>query len=1080
MSLSSVSVKRAVTVSMVYLAVVGFGLFEYSKLPQDLFPDISFPMVVVVTQYAGSGPKDVEKLVTQPIENAVASVEGVKEINSQSKYGMSVVRVEFNWGTDMFRAETDIRKNIDLFATVLPDAAEKPITFAFDPSLQPVVFLMVNGPYGPAEMRKIAEDLVEPRLERIPGVADANTAGGLKREIQVELIPERLRALMVAPQQVLQAIRTANVQLPGGSVRQGGQLLSINTQGRFVKVDEIKEVIVTKRGDREIRVKDVARVRDWFQEPTRLIRSNGKSSVMMLVRKQSDANTLLVAKAVLEGIPDIERQLPKGVKLDVMFAQSDMINRAVGNVLSTGQQAFLLAGLVLLLFLANWWAAVIVSLAIPISLVVTFPVMNYTHTSLNMISLTGLALAIGMLVDNAIVVIENVYRHMELGKPAREAAIQGAEEVGMAITASTLTTLSVFIPVLFVPGIVGALFKDMVVTICLSISASLIVARTLIPMAASRLLKTDAQIAEAKAVRTRGQKALYLGLSILFFPFLLLQPVARATQWFLRGFTRGYGGLLRVALRWRKTTLLVALGGFVGSIFVMANLGRDFMPKGDNGMIVLQVTGASGNNLQFTSKLVRDVEKVVKKTVPESKVYAVDLGVGEGIGAVFGSGEYAGLIRIRLPPLDTHLFGKATGRTRTQPEIEEALRKQYEKIPGLEIRPFQFSPMGNEADIVVNIYQDDLAQAKILGEKVRDELAKIPGLKDVKSSMEESSPELKVILNRKRITQLGTNSGLVTATISTYFSGSLAGVYQEGADEYKILVRVPPAVRKDVERLKSVPVFMSTGAIMPLASVASFEENIGPTMIERKGQRRVVKVLASQTGTRALNEVAADVHKKLQKMDWPEGTVWTIGGAAEDMKDSMKYMAFAFLAALLLVYMVMASQFESLLEPFVILLSVPLSVIGVALALWVTNTTLSMTAGIGVVMLAGIVVNNAIVLIDYLKQQWDGRWDTLIDVAVEAGVTRLRPILMTTLTTVLAMVPLALGIGEGAETWAPMARAVIGGLMTSMLLTLIVVPAWYVLIAGWRARRRERRAARLAERKAALADTPDEPEPDPA
>jgi len=1068
MNLSSFSVKRAVTISMIYLAVVGFGIFEYRKLPRDVFPDISFPQVVVVTQYAGAGPKDVEKLITQPLENAVASVEGVKEVRSKSKYGMSVLEVEFSWGTDMFQAETDIRKNIDLFASALPDDADEPITFAFDPSLQPVVFLMVNGPYGSAEMRKIAEDLVEPRLERIAGVAAANTAGGLKREIQVELNPERLRALMVAPQQVLQAIRTANVQLPGGAVRQGGQLIAIKTQGRFEKVEEIEEVIITKREGREIRVKDVARVKDWFQEPTRLIRNNGKSSVMVLVRKQSDANTLLVAKAVLESRSDIEKQLPKGTKLDVMFAQSDMINRALGNVVNTGWQAFILAGLVLLLFLANGWAATIVSLAIPISLVVTFPVMNATGVSLNTISMTGLALAIGLLVDNAIVVIENIYRHMEAGLPAREAAVRGTQEVGMAITASTLTTLSVFLPVLFVPGIVGALFKDMVVTICLSITASLIVARSLIPMAASRLLSTPEEAQRRRRQRTLPARILLAPLTGLG---MLLGPLGRGVQWFLRGLLRFYGGSLRVALRFRKTTLLVAFGVLVLSGFMFANLGRDFLPKGDNGMITLEFEGDSGNNLRLTSELARPLEEIIKEEVPETDVYSVDIGVGEGIGAVFGSGEYAGRVRIRLPPLKKSLFGDGQGRTRTQQEIEEALRKRYEDLPGLEVRPFNFNPTGNEADIEVNIYIDDLVLGKQLGERVRDELAQIPGLKDVKSSLEDASPELKLDLNRDRISQLGTNPGLVTASVSTYFQGSVAGFYQEGADEFRILVRVPPAVRNDVERLKNVPIFLSSGAIMPLAAVAFFKEHLGPTMVQRKGQRRVVKVLATQTGERPLNEVSQDVEKRLERFDWPEGAVWTLGGSAQDMKESMIYLILAFAAALMLVYMVMASQFESLLEPFVILLSVPLSVIGVALALFLTDTTLSMTAGIGVVMLAGIVVNNAIVLIDYLKQQWDGTWATLIDTAVEAGQTRLRPILMTTLTTVLAMVPLALGIGEGSQTWAPMARAVIGGLITSMALTLIVVPTWYVLIAGWRARRREKRAARIAALEAEATTT---------
>jgi HAE1 family hydrophobic/amphiphilic exporter-1 len=910
-------------------------------------------------------------------------------------------------------------------------------------------------------------------------VASATTAGGLKREIHVELIPERLRALFVAPAQVLNAIRQANLQMPGGAVRQGGQLLSINTQGRFQSVAEIGEVIIVQRAGREIRVKDVARIKDWFQEQNRVIRNNGRSSVMLLVRKQSDANTLLVAKAVLEGRQDIERILPKGVKLDVLFAQSDMINRALGNVEQTSIQAFLLAFVVLFAFLVRLSPSIIVALAIPTSLLVTFPAMKATGVTLNIISMMGLALAIGMLVDNAIVVMENIFRHHQMGKSPRQAAVDGAQEVGMAITASTLTTLSVFLPILFVPGIVGALFKDMVVTICLSIAASLLVARTLIPMAASRTLALRGGwgtrilvilvvVAVLAVLAVTGRWA-YLVTVVLLVA--LFKPLAWVMSWVMPHVINGYGALLRGCLRFRKTTLLVALAMFLGSSALLMTLGRDFLPKSDNGMVELELTGAAGNNLQFTEEQAKELEVLVKAAVPEATLYSVDIGSGEGIGAVFGRGEFAGRMRIKLPPLKKRFFGfgGAGGRQRTQEQIEEALRSKYRDIPGLEVRPFQFNITGSEGDIEVNLFVDDLVQARQLGRQVRDAMEKIPGLKDVKFSLEEASPELKVRLDRKRISQLGTNPGLVTHTISTYFMGGVAGVYQEGADEFKILVRVPPRVRNDVERLKNVPIFLTSGAMMPLAAVARLDEDLGPTQIDRMGQRRVVKITAVK-GERALDALVSDVRASLEKMEWPEGVVWTIGGAAEDQRKSFGYLIWAIVAAMMLVYMVMASQFESLLEPFVILFSVPLAIVGVALGLFLTRTTLSLTAAIGLVMLAGIVVNNAIVLIDYLKQSWDGRWATLIDVTVEAGQVRLRPILMTTLTTVLAMLPMAMGIGEGAETWAPMARAVIGGLVSSMLLTLVVVPAWYVLIAGARARFRERRAARLAAREASAVD----------
>ncbi len=1079
MSLSSLSVRRAVTISMVYIGIIGFGIFNYFQLPRDLFPNLTFPVVVIVTQYSGAGPEDVEKLVSRPIEKAVASVEGVQEVKSTSKYGISVVQLEFDWGTDMFKAETDVRKNIELFAHALPDDIVNPIVFAFDPSLQPVVFLGVTGPYGPAELRRIAEELVEPRLERIPGVASSNTAGGRKREIHVELIPERLRALMVAPTQVVNAIRQANLQLPGGAVRQGGQLLAINTQGRFGSVAEIGEVIIVKRVGREIRVKDVAVIKDWYQEQNRVIRNNGRSAVMTLVRKQSDANTLLVAKAVLESRKDIERVLPKGVRLDVLFAQSDMINRALGNVEQTSTQAFLLAFVVLFAFLVRLSPSIIVALAIPTSLLVTFPAMKATGVTLNTISMMGLALAIGLLVDNAIVVMENIFRHHQMGKPPRQAAVDGAEEVGMAITASTLTTLSVFLPILFVPGIVGALFKDMVVTICLSVAASLLVARTLIPMAASRtlvprkgwgtrILLILAGLAVLAALAVTGKWAYLVTVLVLL---TLLKPLAWLTRWGLPYLTRGYVALLRGCLRFRKTTLVTAMLMFVGSAALLTTLGRDFLPKTDNGMVELEVTGASGNNLQYTETQFAELEAMVKREVPEATLYNVDIGSGEGIGAVFGRGEFAGRMRIKLPPLKKSFFGFefGGGRKRTQQQIEEGLRKKYGDIPGLEVRPFQFNPTGNEGDIEVNIFVDDLVVARQLGKQVRDAMEQIPGLKDVKFSLDEASPELKIRLNRKRISQLGSNPGLVTHTISTYFMGAIAGVYQEDADEFKILVRVPPRVRNDVERLKNVPIFLTSGAMVPLASVASLDEDLGPTRIERKGQRRMVKITATK-GDRALDTLVKEVRAKREKMEWPEGVVWTIGGAAEDQRESFQYLLAAIVVAMMLVYMVMASQFESLLEPFVILFSVPLAIVGVALMLFLTNTTLSLTAAIGLVMLAGIVVNNAIVLIDCLKQSWDGRWATLIDTAVEAGQTRLRPILMTTLTTVLAMAPLAMGVGEGAETWAPMARAVIGGLLSSMLLTLVVVPAWYVLIAGTRARFRERRAV-SASASASASDT---------
>lgn len=1022
---------------MVYVGVVGFGLFSYFRLPRDMFPDLTFPVVVVVTQYSGAGPQDVEQLVTRPIEKAVASVEGVEEVRSTSKYGVSIVNVEFSWGTDMTEAEIDIRKNIDLYAKpMLPDEAEEPVSFAFDPSMQPIVFMMVSGPAGPAEVRRTAEDMVEPRLERIDGVASADTAGGRKREIQVRLNPERLRSLLVDPSQVVQAIRMANLQLPGGAIRQGGQLLTIETKGRFVTVDQINDVIVVKRPEREIRVKDVAEVHDWFEEQTREITVMGKTAVMVMVRKQSDANTVIVVDRVLGQIPQIQKFLPAGYRVQVLFNQATVIKRSLGNVVNTGVQAFVLAGLVLLIFLFSLKAGLIVATAIPISLLVTFSVMDAAGVTLNMLSMSGLALAIGMLVDNAIVVLENVFRHYKMGKHPAKAAVDGSREVSVAIMASTMTTLSVFIPVLFVPGIAGALFSDMVVTICFSLLASLAVAVTLIPMLASKVLSR--QTRKGREKKGWWQKR--------------LDSVARRTS----RMVDGYGSFLKACLRFRKTTIFIAFLMFVGAMALFMPIGKDFFAETDRGRVDLEVTTDSANNVDTTLELVRAVEEEAIKHVPETQLHSSEAGSGEGIGAIFSPGEYSGRVRIKLPPL--------AERDRHQEEIERDLRKKLEDIPGVEVRPSQFSMTGAEGDLEINIYIHDLARGRQLGDRVKREIQKIRGVVDVRHNLEETSPEVSVRLNRDRLAQLGTNPGRITSTISTYFMGSIAGVFQEEGDEYNIMVKSPEAVRNDVERLKNVPVFVGPGVPMPLATVADVDDSLAPSEVSRQAQRRVVKVTAGVSG-RPLGKVMTDVEEVLNGMEWPSDSVWTIGGTAEDMQESFGYLVYALAAAILLVYMVMASQFESLLEPFVILFSIPLAVIGVSPALYLTNTDLTITAAIGGVMLSGIVVNNSIVLIDYLKQQWNGKWESLIDTTVHAGKTRLRPILMTTLTTILAMVPLALGIGEGSETWAPMARAVIGGLTTSMLLTLVVVPAWYVAIAGWRARFRERRAAKREAKK---------------
>ena len=1059
MNISELSVRRGVTFSMIFLVVLGFGLFSLSRLRLDMYPDITFPMIGVVTTYEGAGPREMEDLVTRPIEGVVTAVEGVKKVGSTSKQGASVVFVEFSWGTDLDQAETDVRKNIDFIKGRLPEDADDPISFAFDPSMQPIVFLGISGPYPETRLRQIAEEKVEPMLERLPGVASADTIGGGKREISVQLDPRRLASAGVSPQQVVNALRMDNVQLPGGTIDQGGWQFTIQAKGRFTSVRQIEEVVVGMRQTVPVRVRDVARVVDGLKEATRLVRVDGKPGILLMVRKQSDANTVQAVRAVLKGIAEVERKAGRGVKLKVIFNQGEFIEKAIGNLSTTAGVAFLFAFLVLFFFLRSFRSSIIVAGAIPISVVATFAIMDAWGLTLNMISMAGLALAIGMLVDNSIVVLENIFSFTERDVEARQAAIQGSKEVATAITASTLTTVVVFLPVLFVPGIAGEMFGDMAITICFSLAASLFVARTGIPLAASRLLKRRHAVGGGVEARSQG--------------------------WFVPLIGRVYGRVLGWCLRHRKKTLALSALLFAASIGVGTTLPTEFFPENDQGLFEMQIDLPVGSSLETTDAAFRRMEQIIARYVPERAVYNADVGSGEGFMALFAKGPHSGFMRIKL---------KHRGeRTREQKEIQKDLRKRLNRIPGVTAKMMQPDIFGS-ADIEIKVFGHDLVEARKLGARLKDLLAGVEGTADVSFSLEAGKPEISVVLDRSRCTALGLNTAAVSSTISTVFSGKLASVYQEGGTEYDIRVRGPKAMRLDRRDLVTLPIVTPTGASVPLGSIARIGPSVGPATITRQDQQRVVTVSASVPG-KDLGGVLKRLNVKLGSFVWPDGFTHKVGGQAEDFKESFMYLGIALLAAILLVYMVMASQFESLLHPFLILFSIPLSFVGVVAALGLTGTSLSVMALIGVLILVGVVVNNAIVFIDTINQTRqaqqqaaqddsqpqlsaegpyriassedpEGALQALLTAVKRAGSRRLRPILMTALTTILGMMPLALELGDGAEAWSPMARAVIGGLTTATFLTLLVIPTLYTSLESfrirWRARKQRRRQAREA------------------
>jgi len=1042
MQITKTAIKRGVTFLMIYLVAVGFGLFSLSRLRTDLYPNLEFPVIAVITQYTGVGPFDIENAVTRPIEETVASVQNVKTVSSTSKQGLSLIMLEFEWGTDMNQAEIDVRNTLEWVEDYLPDDVTDPLVFAFDPSMQPIGFYTVgSNVHGLAELRRISELEIEPRIERIPGVASASTTGGLMREIKVLVDPVRLRAHRVSIQQVEMALQMNNLQLPSGWIEDKQREFTIQTLGEYSSIEEIENTSVSMMGESVIRIKDVATVEDGFVESRQRVWTNDKPAVILVLQRQSDANTVNVTNELHDRLPNILEEIPRGVDIEPVWEQAEFITRSISNLGNTAIQAILLAFLVLLFFLRNIRSSVIVAISIPISMVVTFAVMDQAGLTLNMISMAGLALAVGLLVDNSIVVLESIYRHGEMGEDPRTAAEIGANEVSMAITASTLTTVSVFLPVLFVPGLAGQIFNDMVLTICFSLGASLVVALTLVPLMASRFIQYKQKKTQ------RGSLAQFLA-----------KLGNRIGTW-IEKLKRVYLKGLDWSLGHRKTIIWSTLGVLVLSIILLSTLGGEFFPESDQGYVQLAIDKPAGTSLTSMEETVHELNRIINERVPESQMMYTNFGQGEGVFAAFSSSaSYQGETMIKLT--------SRMQRDRSIEAIQDDLREQFRVIPNVDVR---FEDRGAEAmfggggDIVVEIFGHDLAVAEALSNEIVKEVEQVEGVASTKISIREAAPELKINLDRMRIADLGLSTSQVGRVVSTSMLGTVVTRYREGGDEYDIRVQLQKDARQNIRDIESIMVMTPTGHQVPLRSIATIEYGTAPVEITREDQERKVTVSIDVAG-RDLRKTTVDVQKALKNVAVPNDFRIEIGGEAEEMMESILWLLLAFIVAMVLVYMVMASQFESFLDPFIILFTIPLSIIGVAWALFITGTTISVMSLIGIIMLVGIIVNNGIVLVDYTNQLRE-QGHALIKAIHLAGEARMRPVIMTALTTILAMLPLSLGLGESGENWAPMARSVIGGLLVGTILTLIVVPVVYAAIETFVGNRRRKRETRRKQRK---------------
>ena len=1060
------AVERPVTFFMISLIVIGFGLFGLTKLRLNLYPDVSFPTITVYTTYEGVAPGDMETLITRPIEEAVGSISGVRRVRSLSSQGASVVKLNFNWGTDLYIAESDVRKELDFVRRRVPEDAEQPIVFSYDPNQEPIIVLtLTSNVRSPRELRTLAKQQLEQRLERIQGIASSETSGGYERQINIDISNQQMRAYGISISTIAQKLQQENIQVPAGQLIEGRTIYSLRTIGEFKNVDQIRNTIIAVREEQPIMLKDIAKVEDGVARPIGNVHIDGKDGVIVNVYKQSDANVVTAAAEVENSLQDLEEILPSDVNIDVLTNKANFIEMSIENLLWTGLQAVILVVLILLAFLRSGRSALIIAISIPISIIATFSIMDWADLSLNIISLSGLTLAVGMVVDDAVVVLENIFRFREDGKDRDTAAIYGAQEVAVPVVISTLTTLVVFIPILFVPGIAGFLFRDLALTISFALAISSLVALSMIPMMSSLLLKEEKE-REGEDQKSYLQKLLDWSRGntwkrILVSPLLLLGIIVYPIVWlFKKGthksgqffqkrvapvFSRGldrmeksYNDTLDRLVNKSSTVVIAAFILFIITLPIFYLLGGEFFPTVDENAFILDVQREPGVSLLELERTIGQVEEVIDEQVPEARLVVSDFGDKEGIEGADNPGGYQGTVRVELIPKHE--------RSRGQQEIVSALLDTLEVVPGAEIKQITEDPLSPEGEngLIVQIYGFEQQTKENLANAVKQQLQGIDGIVNVFSSADQGRPELTVRMDRERISRLGMNTSQVATALSNAVKGNIATTYVDQGIEFEVLVQLAPDDKTQTTDLRNLQVETPDGEFVPLGNLATIERYTGPTNILRINQERVSEVTADLSDI-DLATASSRTRNRLEEMDWPEGYRYEIAGTAEDQQASFNYLMIAFMIAGILTYMVMASQFESLIEPFIIILTIPLALTGVLLMLWLTGTSISVTSMVGLILLSGIVVNNGIVMIDYIKIL-QAR-DVPRHKAIVMGATRrLRPILMTAFTTILSMVPLALEIGSGSETWSPMARTVIGGLTMSTLLMLFVVPCMYNLV----------------------------------
>ncbi len=1033
------AVRKPISTVLIFVGVMVMGLFSLMNLAVDQYPEIEIPQISVITMYPGANAAEIETNITRVLEDNLNTVSNLKKLTSKSQDNVSMITVEFEYGSDLDEGANEIRDAVSRVQSMLPDGIEYPTIFKFSSSMMPIMMLAVTAEESYPALNKILDDKLVNVLNRVDGVGAVSVIGAPEREVQVNVDPARLEAYNLTVEQLGSIIAAENVNIPSGTIDIGNNTFNIKADGEFKLSDELRKVVVSNAGGRTVMLSDVAEIRDTLEKATMDERVNGQLGVRVMFQKQSGANTVNIVREIQSRLPAIQKTLPRDVKMELIFEGSQEITDAIHSLSETILYAFIFVVLVVMVFLGRWRATLIICMTIPVSLICSFIYLFATGSTINIISLSSLSIAIGMVVDDAIVVLENITTHIERGSNPKEASIYATNEVWLSVIATTLVVVAVFLPLTMVPGMAGILFRELgwivTIVVCVSTTAAL----SLTPMMSAFMLKLE------------GGVHTYKGLGVVY------KPIDRALEWLDNAYARS----LDWVVHHRRITVFSMMSVFVVSLGLLTQVPTEFFPPSDNNRIAATVELEQNISVEYTSRIARQIDSIIYAKYPEVVLVSASAGANSSdnaFAAMQTTGSHIINYNLRLTDVE--------GRERSIYIISDLLRQDLDSIP--EIRQYTVTPggamggmVGGASTVDVKVFGYDMDLTNTVANDLKEKMRALPGVRDVKLSRDDLRPEYNVVFDRDRLSYYGMNSATASQAVRNRIDGLVASKYREDGDEYDIVVRYAEPFRTRVEDVENITLYNAQGRPVKLKEVGEVVEEYAAPMIERENRQRVISVESTLGAGVALGEVVTEVNRLLAGYPTPDGVDLEVGGTVEDQGDAFSDLMTLFVLIVILVYIVMATQFESLKFPFIIMFTIPFAFTGVFLALWITSTPLSLIALIGAIMLVGIVTKNGIVMVDYMNLLIE-RGSGVFDAVIAGGKSRLRPVLMTSFTTVLGMLPLAIGTGAGSETWQPMGIAVIGGLTFSTILTLFIVPVLYSILVHRAQRKEQERLARLA------------------